>query len=79
MLAAFDLWTVFSHPDGFVTEALNPANAFKAAPTSADDTILYGTYPFINLGSARTSGVDVDLRMKLSTGAWGEFTTARSK
>ena len=40
MLVAFDLWTVFDHPAGWVPEALNPANAFKAAPTSADGAIV---------------------------------------
>ncbi len=53
---------------------VNSPTTPNAAPTSADDTILYGTYPFINLGSARTSGVDLDLRMKLDAGAWGQFT-----
>ena len=41
----------------------------NAAPTGPDDTILYGTYPFINLGQACTNGVDVDLRFKLDGGA----------
>jgi len=41
MLGAFDLWTVFhTGPDGFVPSALNPANAFKAAPTSPDGAIV---------------------------------------
>ncbi len=53
---------------------LNSPTTANAAPTSADDTILYGTYPFINLGQTRTSGVDLDLRMKLDAGAWGKFT-----
>jgi iron complex outermembrane receptor protein len=63
-------------PDAYGTKLyrVNSPTTPNAAPTSADDTILYGTYPFINLGSARTSGVDVDLRMKLNAGAWGEFT-----
>lgn len=51
----------------------NPTVA-NAAPTGPDDTILYGTYPFINLGQARTNGVDVDLRFKLDGGAAGRFT-----
>ena len=63
-------------PDAYGTKLyrVNSPTTPNAAPTSADDTILYGTYPFINLGSARTSGVDVDLRMKLDAGAWGQFT-----
>ncbi|KAK6030305.1 TonB-dependent receptor [Ostertagia ostertagi] len=63
-------------PEAYGTKLyrVNSPTTPNAAPTSADDTILYGTYPFINLGSARTSGVDVDLRMKLNAGAWGEFT-----
>ena len=51
----------------------NPTVA-NAAPTTAEDTILYGTYPFINLGQVRTNGVDVDLRFKLDGGAAGRFT-----
>ena len=63
-------------PEAYGTKLyrVNSPTTPNAAPTSADDTILYGTYPFINLGSARTSGVDVDLRMKLDAGAWGQFT-----
>lgn len=51
----------------------NPTVA-NAAPTGPEDTILYGTYPFINLGKARTNGVDVDLRFKIDGGAAGRFT-----
>lgn len=63
-------------PEAYGTKLyrVNSPTTPNAAPTSADDTILYGTYPFINLGSARTSGVDVDLRMKLDAGRWGQFT-----
>ena len=50
----------------------NPSVA-NAAPTGPDDTILYGTYPFINLGQARTNGVDVDLRFRFDLGAAGRF------
>lgn len=53
---------------------VNSPTTPNAAPTGPDDTILYGTYPFINLGSARTSGVDLDLRMRLDGGSWGRFT-----
>lgn len=53
---------------------VNSPTTPNAAPTGPNDTILYGTYPFINLGSARTSGVDLDLRLKLDGGAWGRFT-----
>lgn len=62
-------------PDAYGTQLYrvhSPTTA-NAAPISADDTILYGTYPFINLGSTRTSGVDLDLRLKLDGGAWGQF------
>ena len=62
-------------PDAYGTKlyrVYSPTTA-NAAPVSADDTILYGTYPFLNLGSARTSGVDLDLRLKLDGGAWGQF------
>jgi iron complex outermembrane receptor protein len=63
-------------PEAYGTKLyrVNSPTTPNAAPTGADDTILYGTYPFINLGSARTSGVDVDWRMKLDAGAWGQFT-----
>lgn len=53
---------------------VNSPTTPNAAPTSADDSILYGTYPFINLGQARTSGLDLDLRLKLDGGVWGQFT-----
>jgi len=53
---------------------VNSPTTPNAAPTGPDDTILYGTYPFINLGSARTSGLDLDLRMALDGGDWGRFT-----
>jgi len=58
-------------PDRFGTKLyrVNSPTTPNAAPTDANDTILYGTYPFINVGQTRTTGVDVDLRMKL-----GEFT-----
>lgn len=53
---------------------VNSPTTANAAPTGPNDTILYGTYPFINLGQTRTSGVDLDLRMKFDGGAWGRFT-----
>ena len=53
---------------------VNSPTVANAAPTSANDTILYGTYPFINLGETRTNGVDVDLRLKLNGGDYGRFT-----
>jgi iron complex outermembrane receptor protein len=53
---------------------VNSPTTPNAAPTSDDDTILYGTYPFVNLGQTRTSGVDVDLRVRLDGGDWGRFT-----
>ncbi len=64
------------NPDAYGTKLyrVNSPTTPNAAPTSADDTILYGTYPFINLGSARTSGLDLDLRLALDGGAWGRFT-----
>ena len=46
----------------------------NAAPTSSSDTILYGTYPFINLGETRTNGLDLDLRLNLDGGEYGRFT-----
>ena len=63
-------------PEAYGTKLyrVNSPTTPNAAPTSADDTILYGTYPFINLGSARTSGVDLDLRMRFEAGEWGRFT-----
>ncbi len=45
----------------------------NAAPAGPQDTILYGTYPFINLGQARTNGVDLDLRFKLDLGKAGRL------
>ncbi len=53
---------------------VNSPTTPNAAPTSANDSILYGTYPFINLGETRTNGVDVDLRLKLDGGDAGRFT-----
>jgi len=53
---------------------VNSPTTPNAAPTSADDTILYGTYPFINVGRTRTDGVDIDLRLRLDAGAAGRFT-----
>lgn len=63
-------------PDAYGTKLYRVSSPTtpNAAPTSADDTILYGTYPFINLGSARTSGVDLDWRLRIDAGAWGQFT-----
>jgi len=59
-------------PDRFGTRLyrVNSPTTPNATPTDASDTILYGTYPFINVGQTRTTGVDVDLRMK-----FGEFTS----
>lgn len=45
----------------------------NAAPRDANDTILYGTYPFMNVGQVRTNGVDVDLRTRWSVGAAGRM------
>ena len=53
----------------------NPTVA-NAAPAGADDTILYGTYPFINLGQARTNGFDLDLRVKFEPTSAGRLTAA---
>jgi iron complex outermembrane receptor protein len=53
---------------------VNSPTTPNAAPTSADDTILYGTYPFINVGRTRTDGVDIDARWRLDAGAAGRFT-----
>ena len=53
---------------------VNSPTVANAAPASANDTILYGTYPFINLGETRTNGVDLDLRLKLNGGEYGRFT-----
>jgi iron complex outermembrane receptor protein len=52
----------------------NSPTTANAAPTSANDTILYGTYPFINLGQTRTNGIDLDLRLNLDGGEYGHFT-----
>ena len=52
---------------------VNSPTTANAAPTDANDTILYGTYPFINLGQTRTNGFDVDLRMRLDAGDSGRF------
>lgn len=63
-------------PEAYGTQLyrVNSPTTPNAAPTGPDDTILYGTYPFINLGSARTSGVDLDMRLRLEAGGWGVFT-----
>ncbi len=53
---------------------VNSPTTPNAAPTSADDTILYGTYPFINAGRTRTDGLDVDMRLRLDAGSAGRFT-----
>ena len=53
---------------------VNSPTTANAAPSDANDTILYGTYPFINLGQTRTNGFDVDLRMRLDGGEMGRFT-----
>ncbi len=52
---------------------VNSPTTANAAPTSADDTILYGTYPFINVGRTRTDGVDIDARWRLDGGEAGRF------
>jgi iron complex outermembrane receptor protein len=59
---------------GTLLYRVNSPTVANTAPTGPDDTILYGTYPFINLGQARTNGIDIDLRMRLDAGAWGRFT-----
>jgi iron complex outermembrane recepter protein len=53
---------------------VNSPTTANAAPTSADDTILYGTYPFINVGRTRTDGLDIDMRLRLDAGSAGRFT-----
>lgn len=53
---------------------VNSPTTANAAPTDANDTILYGTYPFINLGQTRTNGFDVDLRLRFDGGATGKWT-----
>jgi len=55
---------------------LNSPTSANAAPTGVDDTILYGTYPFINLGQVRTTGFDVDVRWRLDKSPAGAFTAA---
>lgn len=52
---------------------VNSPTTANAAPTGADDTILYGTYPFLNVGQTRTNGIDVDLRGRWDAGATGQF------
>ncbi|MEK8052256.1 TonB-dependent receptor [Ideonella sp. DXS22W] len=47
---------------------VNSPTVANAAPTGADDTILYGTYPFLNVGQTRTDGLDVDLRGRWESG-----------
>jgi iron complex outermembrane receptor protein len=63
-------------PEAYGTKLyrVNSPTVANAAPTSADDTILYGTYPFINLGQTHTSGIDVDMRLRLDAGDAGRFT-----
>lgn len=53
---------------------VNSPTTANAAPTGADDTILYGTYPFLNVGQTRTNGVDLDLRGRFDAGSAGQFT-----
>ncbi len=62
-------------PERFGTKLyrVNSPTTPNAAPTGPDDTILYGTYPFINIGQTRTSGIDLDVRMKFSLGPWGQL------
>lgn len=52
---------------------VNSPTVANAAPTDANDTILYGTYPFLNVGQVRTNGVDLDLRTRWNAGAAGRF------
>ena len=62
-------------PDAYGTKLYRISNptVANAAPTGPEDTILYGTYPFINLGQVRTNGVDVDLRFRFDLGAAGRL------
>ncbi|MDE3010173.1 MAG: TonB-dependent receptor [Pseudomonadota bacterium] len=46
----------------------------NTAPTSPGDIILYGTYPFINVGETRTNGLDIDLRLRFQDQDYGRFT-----
>lgn len=64
------------NPAAFGTQLyrVNSPTTPNAAPTSADDTILYGTYPFINVGRTRTNGVDIDMRWRVDAGTAGRFT-----
>jgi iron complex outermembrane receptor protein len=59
---------------GTLLYRVNSPTTANAAPTSPSDTILYGTYPFINLGETHTSGFDIDLRMRFMQGEAGRFT-----
>jgi iron complex outermembrane receptor protein len=52
---------------------VNSPTVANAAPTDANDTILYGTYPFINVGQTRTDGVDLDLRARWDLGSAGRL------
>ncbi|MFO1329172.1 MAG: TonB-dependent receptor [Rubrivivax sp.] len=53
---------------------VNSPTVANAAPTDANDTILYGTYPFMNVGQTRTDGVDLDLRTRWDLGSAGRLT-----
>lgn len=63
------------NPDAYGTKLyrVNSPTTPNAAPTDANDTILYGTYPFLNLGQARTNGMDLDLRTHWGAGDIGRF------
>jgi iron complex outermembrane receptor protein len=63
------------NPNAYGTKLyrVNSPTTPNAAPTDANDTILYGTYPFLNLGKARTDGLDVDLRARWDAGSAGRF------
>ncbi len=52
---------------------VNSPTTPNAAPTDASDTILYGTYPFLNLGQVRTDGIDMDLRARWDAAGLGRF------
>lgn len=52
---------------------VNSPTVANAAPTDAADSILYGTYPFLNLGQVRTDGIDMDLRTRWELGNGGRI------
>ncbi len=63
------------NPNAYGTKLyrVNSPTTPNAAPTDENDTILYGTYPFLNLGKARTDGLDLDMRARWDAGSAGRF------